>query len=285
MQKEGIPASITLAQGIQESNAGNSPLALHANNHFGIKCAKDWSGPYYTQDDDTKDECFRKYENAFDSYSDHSAFLKSHARYAYLFQIPITDYKGWANGLKASGYASDPLYAKRLIKIIEDYQLYYLDTIKSVPTDLIASIDNYFDKQEAKNHKKTTSHEVEKYILPYSKREIELINGRKCIHARTGETIDEISSQYDIDRRLIYRYNELENNKKIRFKPGMIVFLQPKRNKGKEDFHTVASNETMYTISQKYGIKLKKLYKKNRIKPGSEPDAGTVLWLRKNKKR
>ncbi len=284
MHEDGIPASITLAQGIQESNAGNSPLAMYANNHFGIKCTKEWNGPFYVQDDDKKDECFRKYGTVFDSYADHSTFLKSRPRYAFLFQLPITDYKSWANGLKASGYATDPLYAKRLIKIIEDNELFYLDTIKPIPPELVASIENYFNSPDTKARKNTYGQQNDKYVLPFAKREIELINGRRCIYTRMGETVDEVSIEYGIDPRLIYHYNDLESDKKMRFKPGMILFLQPKRNKAMEDFHTVQSGETMYSISQKYGIKLKKLYKKNGIRPGTDVKAGTLLSLRRTKK-
>ncbi|MCC6689997.1 MAG: glucosaminidase domain-containing protein [Bacteroidia bacterium] len=285
MHEDGIPASITLAQGIQESDCGNSPLAVKANNHFGIKCQKEWSGPTYIQDDDEKNECFRKYRSVFDSYVDHSNFLKSRPRYAFLFQLNITDYKGWANGLKASGYATDPHYAKRLIKIIEDYSLYLLDTIKPPSPELIASVDKYFTDHEKKSHKEKHTTKNGSYDLSVSKRTVQFINNRKCIFTRTGETVDEISTEYGVDPRLIYRYNELKDVKeKGRFKSGEIIFLQPKRNKGQDDFHIVASGETMYSISQKYGIKLKKLYSKNNMQPGTEPLAGEKLWLRKAKK-
>jgi LysM repeat protein len=282
MHEDGIPASITLAQGIQESSSGNSPLAVNANNHFGIKCQKEWEGPTFIQDDDTKNECFRKYQTVFESYADHSRFLKSRPRYAFLFQLPITDYKGWANGLKSSGYATDPTYAKRLITIIEENGLNFLDTITSPSPELVASVDNYFTAAEKKSHNtKYTGNE--KYELPYSKRSIQLINNRKYILTRTGETVDEISVEYDVDPRLINRYNELDSKKKTRFRPGQIIFLQPKRNKAEEDYHTVVKGESMYSISQKYGIKLSKLYKKNHMKAGSEPAAGEKLWLRKSK--
>lgn len=117
MLENGIPASITLAQGLLESDAGNSALAMYANNHFGIKCHKDWKGDTYIQDDDAKDECFRKYQAAEESFDDHSEFLKTRGRYAFLFELRKTDYKGWADGLKEAGYATDPGYAGRLIKL------------------------------------------------------------------------------------------------------------------------------------------------------------------------
>lgn len=284
MHEDGVPASVTLAQGIQESNSGNSPLAVYANNHFGIKCQKEWTGPTFIQDDDKKDECFRKYESVFDSYVDHSNFLKSRPRYAFLFQLDITDYKGWAYGLKASGYATDPMYANRLIKIIEENKLYRFDTVKQPSPELVASVDNYFTAAEKKIRKGKYPAQNEKYELPYTKRTVQLINERKCIYTRTGETVDEISTEYDVDPRLLRKYNELDKEKKMRFRPGQIVFLQPKRNKGTEEYHTVQRGETMYSISQKYGIKLRKLYKKNKMKAGSEPKTGEKLSLRKTKK-
>jgi flagellum-specific peptidoglycan hydrolase FlgJ len=283
MHEDGIPASITLAQGVLESNSGNSPLAISANNHFGIKCQKEWDGPTFIQDDDAKDECFRKYETVFDSYADHSKFLKSRPRYAFLFQLDIADYKGWALGLKAAGYATDPTYATRLIKIIEDNALYNLDTIKPLSPELIASIDNYFNAAEIKSQKKHTE-QTDKYELPYSKRDVQLINDRKFIYTKIGETVDEISTEYDVDPRLIYRYNDLDRDKKTRFRPGQIIFLQPKKNKAQEEFHTLARGESMYTVSQRYGIKLRMLYKKNHLTPGTEPAVGTKLWLKKTKK-
>ena len=284
MHKDGIPASITLAQGIQESNAGNSPLAILANNHFGIKCQKEWNGPTYIQDDDTKNECFRKYSSVFDSYVDHSNFLKSRPRYAFLFHLDVFDYKGWANGLKASGYATDPLYAKRLIKIIEENNLNQFDTVKSNTLGYIASINNVYATPEKKPQKKKQLMQNEKYELPYVNRTIQLINNRKYINTRLGETVDEISVEYDVDPRLLRKYNDLESEKKMRFKPGQIIFLQPKRNKATEEYHIVTKGESMHSISQKHGIKLHKLFKKNLLKPGTEAVIGQKLYLKKSKK-
>ena len=132
MQLFRVPASITLAQGMLESDNGNSALAVYANNHFGIKCHKEWTGDTYTQDDDTKDECFRKYTSAYDSYVDHSEFLKTRPRYSGLFELKITDYKGWANGLKAAGYATHGTYAEDLIAVIEQNKLYEFDRIEKM---------------------------------------------------------------------------------------------------------------------------------------------------------
>lgn len=285
MHEDGIPASITLAQGIQESSAGNSKLAQHANNHFGIKCQKEWSGPVYIQDDDTKNECFRKYENVFDSYVDHSRFLKSRPRYAFLFQLPITDYKGWANGLKAAGYATDPLYAKKLIKIIEEHRLYDFDTIQPPSSELVASIDNYFDHPPKRNAYKVNDEKIKETEIEVSvtKRKINLLNDRKYILAQHNESIDEISTQYDDDPRLIARYNDIKYSTATKFKKGDIVFLQPKKNKGIAEFHIVKKGDTIHSISQLYGIKLKKLCKKNHITPSTSLTIGEKLWLQKKK--
>ena len=283
MNEDGVPASITLAQGILESDAGNSLLAREANNHFGIKCHNEWSGPVYVQDDDTKNECFRKYETVFDSYVDHSAFLKSRTRYAFLFTLDRTDYESWAYGLKSAGYATDPKYAQRLVKIIEEHKLNRFDTLMSVNNEpLTASLNN-----EVAYNKKIQQISNSKYSKPVSSqvRSVKFINNRKCITAVVGETIDEISKEYDVDPRLVHRYNDLKEDKKVRFRHGDIIFLQPKRKKSQEEFHIVAKGETMYVISQKYGIKLKSLYKKNKMEVGSEPKVGDRVWLRRTKKK
>lgn len=281
MHEDGVPASITLAQGILESDAGNSLLAKEANNHFGIKCHNEWSGPVFVQDDDTKNECFRKYETVFDSYVDHSNFLRSRPRYAFLFTLEPNDYESWAYGLKAAGYATDPKYPERLLKIIEKYKLNQYDTMKLDQAPLLASTDNY------NNYNKRIEQITNaKYSKPVSAelRTVKLINDRKCINAELGETIEDISTAYDIDPRLLRKYNDIHEDKKLRFRHGEIIYIQPKKSKAKEHYHVVAKNETMYSISQKYGIKLKSLYKKNLMKPGEEPKVGDKVWLRKTKK-
>ncbi len=283
MYEDGVPASITLAQGILESDAGNSLLAKEANNHFGIKCHNEWSGPVFVQDDDAKNECFRKYDNVFQSYVDHSNFLKSRPRYAFLFTFDLTDYESWAYGLKAAGYATDPNYAPRLMKIIEKYKLNQYDTAKLIDPTLSASASANCQENYNKRIEQITNAKYSKPVSSES-RIIKLINDRKCINAELGETIDDLSKEYDIDPRLLRKYNDISEDKKIRFHHGDIIFLQPKKSKSKTEFHTVAKHETMYFISQKYGIKLKSLYKKNHMKAGEEPKVGDKIWLRKAKK-
>lgn len=279
MKRAGIPASITLAQGILESDAGNSRLAVKANNHFGIKCHSSWKGKKIYHDDDAKNECFRKYKSAYLSYKDHSDFIKNGQRYQFLFDYKITDYKSWARGLKKAGYATDKKYAQNLIRIIETYNLQRFDSKK------YAKQQKKLEKKREKENKR--SQEIVDYdnftIDPF-KGDVKQINDIDYIIVKKGETVYSISKKFDLMQWQIIKYNELNEDAII--KEGQILFLQPKKNKASVGLkkHIVKEGETMYLISQKYGIKLKKLYKKNLMKMGIEPKAGTVLFLRKKKK-
>lgn len=261
MARTGVPASITLAQGMLESENGNSALALTANNHFGIKCHKDWNGSAYYKDDDAKQECFRKYKTVLESFDDHSDFLKTHKRYAFLFEIERSNYKGWAEGLKRAGYATNPFYPQLLIKIIEDNKLYELD-----------QPNNFLNNLNAKGN-------AEQKI---SRGELTLINRVPSFIVKKGESLVSLASKYDLDLWQIYKYNDLEKNAEI--KEGQRLFIKPKRRRGPVDFHLFKANETMYSVSQTYGIKLKHLYRKNRMtKESAAPELGTKLWLRSKK--
>jgi LysM repeat protein len=256
-----IPASITLAQGMLESGNGNSDLAVYANNHFGIKCHQ-WDGPTFTKDDDAKDECFRKYPSVLDSYTDHSQFLKTRPRYAQLFELKRNDYKGWAEGLKAAGYATDPKYTKRLLEIIESYRLYEFDKIENVP-NISPSVSKVYTPEQIEIREVLRFHFI-KYVI-----------------VKPGDTFTKIANDTDKDLWQLCKYNDLTLNDKLI--AGQKLYLQPKRNKAKEPFYTVKKGDTMRSISQLHGIKLKKLYKKNHLKPGEEPKVGDVLFLRKSK--
>lgn len=257
-----IPASITLAQGMLESGNGNSDLAVYANNHFGIKCHVGWEGPTFIKDDDAKDECFRKYSSVLDSYTDHSKFLRNRSRYSQLFELKNNDYKGWAEGLKTAGYATDPKYTKRLIEIIETHQLYNFDKIEGVQNITISGA------------KPSTPEVIEA-------REILRFHLIKYIIVKPGDSFYKIAHDTEKDLWQIYKFNDLSPDEKLI--AGQKLYLQPKRNRAKEPLHTVKRGETMRSISQLHGIKLKKLYKKNGIKPGIEPKPGEILYLRKNK--
>jgi LysM repeat protein len=265
----GVPASITLSQGILESGDGNSTLALKANNHFGIKC-HDWAGETFHMDDDEKGECFRVYKSVFDSYDDHSKFLKTRSRYSNLFKLERTDYKGWAQGLKDAGYATNPKYPELLIKIIEENQLHQYDLLTEVPKDF----EKPFLKENATVKTDATSVATAGKIL--------LHNRIKYITVQPGDTYFSICKKYEMVLWQILKYNDL--NKDEPLVPGQKIYLQPKRYTGDEEFHTVKQGETMRDISQQHGIRLKTLYKKNNMVDGTQPKTGDKLSLKKKKK-
>jgi hypothetical protein len=267
-----IPASITLAQGILESGSGNSRLAKEAKNHFGIKCHKGWEGEFIRMTDDAPNECFRKYKNAYDSYKDHSFFLSQRGRYSFLFDLEITDYKGWARGLKKAGYATNPRYAELLIKIIEDMQLYKYDLMTG---DYIA-VNKYPNEiPQDKNR------QYEAFAVAENNRKVFTNNGRKFIFARGDDDFYKIAEDFHLYYYQIWKYNEL--TKKDDLEEGEMVYLEKKKRKGTVAHHYFKPGETMRSISQLYGITLKQLYKKNRMKKGTEPRTGQMLWLQEKK--
>ena len=271
MRRTGIPASITLGQGILESGDGNSKLARKANNHFGIKCHDNWDGRRMRHDDDAKNECFRRYKNPEESYKDHSDFLTGTSRYAFLFKLDPEDYKDWAKGLKKAGYATSSSYARRLIDIIETNQLYKYDQ------DVIASAGtNSFVKN---NGDKIA--DIDENESAGGGRQILINNRVKYIIAKSGDTFDKLAEEFDKLSWELPRYNELSADSQLI--AGQRIYLQPKRNKAAagEKYHIVQEGETMYSISQRYGIKLEKLYEKNNMTPGTEPKIGQKLSLRK----
>lgn len=273
MLENNIPASITLAQGLLESDAGNSALAMYANNHFGIKChGDDWKGETYIQDDDKKDECFRKYKLAEESFDDHSSFLKTKGRYAFLFELRKTDYKGWAEGLHEAGYATDPSYADRLIKLIDDFKLNQYDRMQEM------AVDKHPKKKEEPQIIKPTTSAIS------SSRKLFLNNNIKYVVVQDGDSYYKIA--HDLDMRLWQLHNYNETGKQTCLQVGDIVYLQPKRRHSQtEEFHTARWGETMYYISQLYGIKLRLLYKMNNMVEGQEPVAEQKIYLKKGKKK
>ncbi|MFN6039591.1 MAG: glucosaminidase domain-containing protein [Bacteroidota bacterium] len=263
MQTHNIPASITLAQGMLESGNGNSALAVYANNHFGIKCHKDWKGDTYSADDDAKDECFRKYGSVWDSYNDHSIFLKSNIRYASLFELKRDDYKGWAYGLKQAGYATHKSYAELLIDLIDKYKLNELDQL--IDMQIISSKNN---------------------VGTIKKLEIRTVirfNRSKFIIVKKGDSFMKIANDFGLEVEDILKYNDLTTKSKLVI--GEKIYLQRKRRKGIEPVHIVQRGETMHSISQLHGIRIYWLYKRNKIKQGAEPSPGDILLLRRGGKR
>lgn len=271
MQRYGIPASIKLGQGILESSSGNSDLAREANNHFGIKCKKDWTGPAFYKDDDAKDECFRKYESVLASYEDHSQFLKNSQRYASLFELEKDDYKGWAHGLKKAGYATNPQYAQLLIKTIEDNRLFQYDTQGIVKGEIQAPVTKRkeLDLEDA----------PEISLAKRSGREVYLKNRVKYVLAHDGDTPESIAKELDLMVWQVPKYNDFESST-IRLKPGQVVYIQPKRRKAEVKTHLVKSGETLESISQLYAIKLKSLKKLNQLELVDTIEAGRELKLR-----
>ncbi len=283
MNEYKIPASITLAQGLLESGSGNSELAKQANNHFGIKCHKEWTGMTYTMDDDEKNECFRKYASAEESYSDHSYFLTSRPRYAALFQLDILDYKGWAYGLKSAGYATNPRYAEMLIKIIEENELFLYDRDNHVPIAKKEKQTKPANEDEEWAVNKINKNNSFKFLeVAEGNRKIYLNNNVRLTYARPGDNPHIIAHDLGIHAFQVFQYNELGKNESLQ--TGQIIYVEPKKKRASVASHVIQKGETMRDVSQLYGIKLKTLYKKNKIADGHEPQTGTVLLMQKNKR-
>jgi len=280
MEAWQIPASITLAQGILESASGNSPLAREANNHFGIKCKKDWAGETYFYDDDAKQECFRKYPNALASYEDHSAFLKNGSRYAFLFQLERTDYQGWAHGLKQAGYATNPKYAPLLIKTIEDYQLQRFDKPgKAAQYEAPKSAKPKPETEVHQGRKGSGSEDLPDFELKKGRgRPVKTHNGVPYVLAQKGDNLKSLSRELEMMPWQLPKYNDLAETTEL--KSGTRVYLHPKRRKGDVAEHVVQSGESLWDISQQHGIKLKRLCVLNGLEPDARLKSGQKLRLR-----
>ena len=281
MKKTGVPASITMAQGMFESDYGNSSLAKVAKNHFGVKCHKDWGGDTYYMDDDAPNECFRKYTSVEESYDDHSNFLRTRDRYKFLFDLQIEDYKGWAKGLKQAGYATNPAYADKLIEIIERYNLQALDQ-GGTPQPIA---DNKEEKHKEKEKKKEVVNEDNKPIKVKITPRVKVLNGLATInnipfvYVEKSDSYLKIAKQYNLELWQILEYNEAEKNDILQI--GDIVFVKPKKGRAEVETYTVREGETMYDIAQAYGVRQKKLYQMNNIVPGTALTPGQELKMRK----
>ena len=294
-QLYGIPASITLAQALLESAAGQSELALNANNHFGVKCGSVWEGKTYQHKAETGKECFRKYDSPEQSFEDHSLFLKR-PNYQSLFQLKQTDYKGWAHGLRQCGYATDPQYANKLIKVIETYGLSKYD---KEDTSVIAeqkAIDEWQRKTDevrkndskqkdtAKNRKdkkdKTSKGAKMKAIALYQEHKLYRHNGRKYIIAAAGETYEGLSYEYNISEKTLRRYNDATDGRELRAGDKVYLFKKRKRAQPSEAHYRVRRGDTAWSIAQDKGIQLKTIYELNGITPGLEVTIHQELRLR-----
>lgn len=275
MEESGIPASITLAQGCLESGDGNSTLAREANNHFGIKC-HDWEGESVYQDDDRKGECFRKYSSAEESFRDHSEFLLSRSRYAALFSLEPTDYKGWAYGLKAAGYATAKDYAQRLIKIIEENGLSQYDLANKAAEPVLAASETETEEASVQEPQIRTS-DYKVYLL----RQFHQQNGVKYIVANGYDTFRSLAKDYRLFKSELMRFNDVRRDRAI--PAGEIIYIEPKKNEFQDadGTHIAEDGETMYGLSQKYAIRLKSLYKLNSMDSRQEIEPGMTIRLRK----
>lgn len=275
MRRMGVPAAITLAQGLLETENGNSDLVKKSNNHFGIKCKSSWTADSVTHDDDAKGECFRSYKDAEASYRDHSNYLRGTERYASLFALDPADYKGWARGLRKAGYATNPKYPDILIKNIELYNLqqYSLQAVNDVPQTEKGKYQD--DKEPAPD--KTPADTITESGNPAEGNTISYINGHKYINAKKGTSLLAIATANDIDLSKLLSFNDLDVDGIL--KSDQIIFLQKKSKTGPDDFYLVQQAEPLYDIAQKNGVQLKYLLEYNGFKQAADIKAGTKVYL------
>jgi hypothetical protein len=295
MQRTGIPAAITLAQGIHESEAGNSDLVKRSNNHFGIKCKDEWTGERVYHDDDARGECFRSYPSAMDSYKDHSDFLKKGSRYAFLFNLDPADYEGWANGLRKAGYATNPRYPQILIKYVQDYNLEQYSLIamgKLKPSDEVV-----LTVPGAPARPLTALNEGPAIVVTpgaegavvqpakgaggvstqsYPEGEFQ-INRTRVIFAKAGVSLLAVANQYEISLPRLLEFNDLHEEDVLT--RDQLLFLQRKRRTGASEYHIVQEGESVYDICQKEGVRYQDLMEMNQLGPGVQPAAGEKLYL------
>ena len=310
MYRSGVPASITLAQGLLESGNGRSELALKSNNHFGIKCHNNWTGGRVYHDDDAKGECFRKYNHPYESYRDHSDFLRYRDRYKFLFDYKVTDYKSWAYGLKKAGYATDPAYPKKLIKLIEDYDLHIYDRKPASYGKAAVNEVGKKSKQERTEKEKSSSRTVITFSgedlpeeIPVSptvieqsrplddrqreefhfslSRQIYSQNGVPFVYSVEGDTYATIAAAYNLFGRELLKFNDLNAEQEL--KPGTVVYLRPKKKTAAKgvDKYVLESGDTLHEVAQRYGLKLNSLLKLNGFDKDFVPREGDIIRLRK----
>jgi len=302
MQRTGIPASIKLAQGIHETSAGQSELVKKSNNHFGLKCKAEWTGMTVSHTDDAPNECFRKYEDPKDSYKDQSNYLKNTARYAFLFNLDPTDYKGWAYGLKKAGYATNPKYSQIIIKLIEDYDLqdYTMIALGKLKDGQETLVQNEPKKEDKKNPKKKIEEDkpvvmpAEPEVVVYATKKEKTpiveepkanypegefkINETKVIYAKKGTSYLSIAEQYSIPLARIFEFNEMRIQESV--DKDRLIYIMRKRKFGLNEQHIVKAGETLADIAQTEALRLESLLEYNFLQPNMQPAIGSVLYLR-----
>ncbi len=282
MKRMGVPAAITLAQGILESESGNSELVKKSNNHFGIKCKSSWTAGGVSHDDDAIGECFRVYKTAEDSYRDHSNFLRNNQRYSNLFKLDITDYKGWAYGLKKAGYATNPRYPEIVISNIEKYNLqqYTLGAAADAPKFDVALYEDDKEDIVSKEEEKEQSENLSTLDLSNT---VVKINGSKCVLVNKGTSLLVIATKNDIPLSKLLEYNELGEDGIL--SKDQYIYLQKKSKIGNKDFYVVQKGETLFDVAQKNGIQLQYLIDYNKVDDTKSLIAGTKLLLKPNEKK
>ena len=271
MVRSGVPASITLAQGMLESGSGMSKLATQGNNHFGIKCHKGWEGKSMKVDDDAPNECFRVYSSVADSYKDHSDFLRYRDRYKFLFDLERTDYKGWAYGLKKAGYATDPGYPAKLIKYIEEYKLYKYDVLSKVEEKEVPLSPLVIEAPKMAR---------EEFHFPLT-RELFSKNGVPFVYSLEGETYRSIAKYYHLFHQEILRFNDLRKDEELL--PGTVVYLSFKENHtqpGLDKYIIEQEGEDFHAICQRFAVKEKAILKLNGWKKAPFLAEGGEIKLR-----
>ena len=276
MMRSGIPASITLAQGILESEAGNSDLVGRSNNHFGIKCKSSWTGESVKHTDDAKDECFRKYNNSEESYIDHTNFLRSNQRYAFLFSFKKDDYKAWAHGLKKAGYATNPRYPNILITNIERYNLQQFDNYEPEASKDFLKMETAITMQPATKERLEEARETP--VVNDGKKT--MFNGVKAVFANKGTSLLAVATQFDLNLSKLLSYNDRKKDGLL--SESQIIYLARKNKEGKQDVYQSTTKETLYDISQSLGIQLTYLAQYNQLKEDAVVSAGTKIKLKEN---
>ena len=298
MLRTGVPASITLAQGIHETGGGQSDLAALANNHFGIKCKGEWTGETMSHDDDAKGECFRKYNSVADSYKDHSDFLKTRPHYAFLFKLDPTDYEGWAKGLKKAGYATNPVYSQKLIKIIVENNLQQFTLLamerQGMQNEVLAQNNNK-EEYGIKNivvkiepaavvstpvqiKQPSTSARLTSKKASYPLNAVFNINEAKVVFTEKGTSLFALAANHNVSYKKLLEFNDIENIDILA--NDQLIFLQKKLKRGAKDFHVTEQDENLYDISQKEGIQLASVLEFNHLEKGMTPATGEKIYLK-----
>ena len=280
MKRSGVPASITLAQGILESENGNGELVKKSNNHFGIKCKSTWSGESVTHDDDATGECFRAYTNAAESYRDHSDFLKANKRYSYLFSLDPVDYEGWARGLKKAGYATNPKYPDLLIKYIQQYDLqqYSLAALNQMPEKDIAKTEEVKNVLPVVKIDENPIALNNNAVIDAGLDKIISINNSKCIFAKKGTSLLVIANKNNISLSKLMEFNDMTEEGIL--EKDQYIYLQKKSKTGDRELYIVQYAESIYDVAQKNGIQLKYLLEYNNLNTGAKLITNSRLFLK-----